>query len=288
MWPAMTLGEYAALEKSLGTPLLRVGGVWWRRVRPFFYRPLFPFAPQTRPPACPVAARIGGWQYAVPEGQPANSHLNYMIFDRPQGYDARSLKPAVRRRQRLALEQLRFSPLTDLGELATEGLRCLREFFARTDDYGFRRDRLRPEVFRRWAAALLAEPKVLVMGAYAGRELCEVHVSFRVEGVIFFEVSFASAEGRRRRSNDGMWHLLRTEAASTDAAFINVGPAGARLGIDGFKLRRGARPFSLPARLHINPLARAALGLLRPAAYERLYGMDEAAAERYCAACPAG
>lgn len=43
MWRSMSIDEFAELEKACGSTVLNVGGVWWRRVRPFLYRPLNPF-----------------------------------------------------------------------------------------------------------------------------------------------------------------------------------------------------------------------------------------------------
>jgi hypothetical protein len=280
----MSIEDYAALERSLGTRLVRVGGVWWRRVRPLFYRPLFPFEPLPVGVAAPRRGRLGGWQHAVAPGGPCNSHLNYMIVRDPRAYDTASLNREDRNNLKRA-RQLSYRRLTDLEEFATEGHRVLADFFGRSA-YRFRRDRLRPAVFRRWAAALLAEPRVLVLGAFSNEGLCEVHVSFRVQGVLCFDVAFASRHGRHLRSSYGVLNYLRQLAAQTDASFINLGPAGMNEHLDGFKLRRGATIYSVPALLRVNPVACLLLGLARPGSLRRLLGMNDEAAARYVALCP--
>ncbi len=280
-WPGMTIEEYANLERRLGTRLVKMEGVWWRRARPFFYRPLFPFAPLSAdaPPPTPLA-RLGGWQHAVAEVRAADSHLNFMVLADPQGYyrpRSREDRDNLRRARRLS-----FRRLTSLAALVAEGRGLMREFFERTG-YGFRRDRLRPGGLERWASGLLGEPRVLVLGAYLGERLVEVHVSFRVEDVLFFEESVSGREGRAARSTYGVLHYLRTQAAQIDVRLISLGPAGVKPSLDDFKLRRGASILSLPARLHLNSLARGLLRVASPATLRRLKGMDEACAARYSA-----
>jgi hypothetical protein len=280
----MSIDEYAALERRLGTPLVQAGGVWWRRARPLYYRPLFPFDPLPADVAGPPLGRLGGWQHAVAPGGPHNSHLNYMVFRDIQSYDPARLKREDRKNLKRAARYLVFRRITDLEEFATEGLRILREFFSRSD-YDFRRDRLKRAVFRRWAAALLAEPRVLVLGSYSAAGLCEVHISFRVRDWLLFDVAFASREGRLLRSSDGLLDYLRSRAAQTDASLICVGSAGVKPSLDGFKLRRGAEILSLPALFHVSSPALAVLRL-SPAIWRRLHGLDEAQARAYSIACP--
>ena len=37
----MSMAEYAALEARFGTKVVEQDGLYWRQVKPFFYRPLF-------------------------------------------------------------------------------------------------------------------------------------------------------------------------------------------------------------------------------------------------------
>jgi hypothetical protein len=281
----MSVDEYASLEGRLGNRVVRSGRVWWRRVRPLFYRPLFPFEPLARPVAAAWPARLGGWQRPVAPEEPHNSHLNYTAFEALAAYDVSSLRRAERKTIRRAARWLELRRITDLEEFVREGHPLLQEFFSRTD-YHFRRDRLRPAVFRHWAQGLIENPKVLVHGAYSCGRLCQVLTSFRVRDVIFFDVGFAGREGRQLGSIDGLFDHQRRQAAATDAAFICLGPAGAREELDRFKLRRGATVLCLPTRLHLNPVARLALRLCAPLTYKRVVGMDESASIDYASLLP--
>ena len=43
VWERMSIDEYAEFEMVMGAKLQKKGGVWWHQIRPYFYRPLFPF-----------------------------------------------------------------------------------------------------------------------------------------------------------------------------------------------------------------------------------------------------
>src|SRR5262245_27466394 len=96
-WGTMPIDEYAALELANGGNLSRVGSRWWRRVRPFFYRPLFPFEELVPSEVqLPVSCRIGGGQYLVPDHANANSRMKFILFQDPQSYSAGKLTQGVR------------------------------------------------------------------------------------------------------------------------------------------------------------------------------------------------
>ncbi|MFH0809962.1 MAG: hypothetical protein V2A77_05780 [Pseudomonadota bacterium] len=218
-----------------------------------------------------MLGRLGGWQYPVRASEPHNSYFNFLVFRAPRSYGRTPLGQEDRNNLKKAAV-LSYRRITDLEELAGQGHRVLAEFFAR-NDYTFRRDRLRPQVFRRWAAGLLAEPKVFVLGAYRETRLCAVHVSFRVQNVLLFDVSFSSRAGRAACSDYGVLDFLRRKAAQTGVSFISVGPVSHKASLDDFKRRRGAEVLTLPARLSCNPLARGLLRLAAPGSHQRLLGV---------------
>ena len=42
-WPPMSVERFAALEGAAGLKISKQSDIYWREVRPFFYRPLAPF-----------------------------------------------------------------------------------------------------------------------------------------------------------------------------------------------------------------------------------------------------
>ena len=61
LWERMSADEFAAVELALGGKVVKSGDVWWRQVRPFFYRPLLPYR-ELRPGTLryPLRFRMGG------------------------------------------------------------------------------------------------------------------------------------------------------------------------------------------------------------------------------------
>jgi len=276
----MDVDEYARLARGLGEAASLSGGVWWRRARPLFYRQLFPFEALENGVGPPVAGKMGGWQYAVAPGQEHNSYLNYAVFKDLQDYDLGTLKHKERQNVRKAAGKLTYRRMTDLAEIVSRGLPLIQAFYAGTS-YGWRRDLAKPDVFRGWASELVSCPKVVVMGAFREDELCELHVSYRVRDVIFFDATFTSPTGRHLYSSEGILDLLRREAAFTDARFICVGPAGGKPTLDRFKCRRGAKITAIPARLALGGLGAVAMRMLSEEVRRRLVGMDESLARAY-------
>ena len=42
-WESLTVDEFAEYRREEGMKLVKLDGIWWAEVRPFFFRPLFPF-----------------------------------------------------------------------------------------------------------------------------------------------------------------------------------------------------------------------------------------------------
>ena len=269
---AMTADEYAALQIALGAKLVRSGGVWWRAVRPFFYRPLLPFrelAPDRA--AYPALARLGGAQHLVSEGVPANSSMSLIVFDDPQSYSLESLSPSRRREIRRSMERFEVKRLTDVDDFSTSAHPVYLSFYERTN-YAYRSDRTDPEKFAEWARTLMRFPKVCVLGAYRGDELVAVGVSFLVEDALFISSMFAATSALAGRVSESVLHTMRAQVAGVRGVNVTFAAmAGMERGIDDFYLSRGARLESRPARLSLNPLMSIVLRTLRPDSYRRLH-----------------
>src|SRR6516162_470005 len=90
--------EFAALARDFGATVVGRNGIFWRRVRPLFYRPLlpvqeFPEMQTVRPFKWPC-----GYQYALTVEGRANSMMNFIMLG---GLGEYSLANLGRRRQQL-------------------------------------------------------------------------------------------------------------------------------------------------------------------------------------------
>ena len=269
----MTADEYAALEIAMGAKLVSSGGVWWRAVRPCFYRPLLPFrelAPDWA--AYPALARLGGAQHLVSGGVPANSSMSMLVFDDPQSYSLDSLDKSRRRDLRRSMERFVVKRLTDVDDFSTSAYPVYLSFYERTK-YAYKSDRTDPPRFVEWARTLMRFPKVCVHGAYRGDELVAIGVSFLVEEALFISSIFAESSALAELVSESVLHTMRAQVAGVrDVNLIFAAMAGMERGLDNFYLLRGARLESRPARLSLNPLMSVVLRTLRPDSYRTLRG----------------
>ena len=268
---AMTAEEYAALQIAMGAKLVSSGGVWWRAVRPFFYRPLLPFrelAPDRV--AYPALARLGGAQHLVPGGVRSNSSMSLLVFDDPQSYSFESLDKSRRRDLRRSMERFVVKRLTDVDDFASSAHPVYLSFYERTK-YAYKSDRTDPRRFAEWARTLMGFPKVCILGAYRDDELVAVGVSFLVEDTLFISSIFAESKALAGLVSESVLHTMRTQVAGArDVNLIFAAMAGMERGLDNFYLLRGARLESRAAWLSLNPLMSAALRKFRPDSYRRL------------------
>lgn len=254
MWERMTIDELAAFEKACGTRVLKVGETWWVEPRPFFYRPLFPFA-AVHPDFSnyPSSALLGGVLHPVPLEPSGNSYMHLFLFDNLQEYRVEKLPIKQRQNVKKGMKYFSARRITDLDEFVEEGSKIYHSFFQRTR-YFYKKERLGKDGFAAWARPLFEHRKVVVTGAYQEGRLAAVEVSYRVEDVIIEDVYFSDTESQVRQVTEFMTHTIREAAAETDARFVFRGYPSGKLSLDESKLLKGCKVAKLPARFLINPL----------------------------------
>ncbi len=120
-WQPMNLDEFAAFERSQGQVILKIRDCHWRRVFPFFYRPLLPCDELSRETvAVPLGAFFGGVQYAVPPAQKANSKIGLLLFEDTAAYCLDSLERHKRKQVRQAEKDFIIRPIRDLEEFKSQ------------------------------------------------------------------------------------------------------------------------------------------------------------------------
>jgi hypothetical protein len=254
-WEIMSIDEYAALETAMGAKLVKTGNMWWREVRPFFYRPLLPYrALHADKRQYPALSRVGGVQHLVPEGAHANSGIDLLLFESPRTYSLGGLKEGSRYHIRRAMRTFSVRPIVHLEEFISKGHGVYVSFYERTR-YSYKKERTDPQRFAAWARELFRFPKVRILGAFQGEELASVSVSYVVEGVLFTATFFSSSSALGEYVSDLMLHTIRENAAACEGVtLIFASTAGMERGLDDFYLRRGAKLVNRPALLKMNPL----------------------------------
>jgi len=274
MWEIMSEEEFAAVERDSGNTVLRRGGVWWRRVRPLFFRPLLPFQP-FRPEALKGAFRpFTGYQHAVDPDQPFNSHFNLLVWDCLQDYSLASVSQHTRSKIRKALQnRIELKRIEDPGTFIREAHPVYRSFFSRTR-YGFQSGRRDPSGFEAWARKLLSHPKLMVLGAFHGNRLVSVYISCRVGDSVVLKAAINSEEALGLHAPDLAIHNYREQASRIpQVRFLYDSFFQEHDGVNMFKIRRGARVSALPALLRIPAAFGMMLKTLRKKEYRQLLGL---------------
>jgi hypothetical protein len=255
VWEAMTLDEYAALQRATGAKVLKVQGTWWIEPRPFFFRPLFPFAritPQAR--NYPARSLLGGVLHLVPPETAANSRMQLFLYDDPGGYCLEQMAAKQRWVIKKASESFCARRITDLDHFVDQASGIYRSFYDRTG-YFYKRERLNRERFAAWARSFFDQPKTVIMGAYHKERLSAVDISYRVEDVIIDDIFFSDTQSQSLRVTDFLVHTLRESARGTDVRFIFRGFPTGKQTLDDSKVNRGCRIVTFPAYCKINRMA---------------------------------
>jgi len=255
-WQEMAAGEFAAFEQLLDPHIVLRNDVYWRQVRPFFYRPLLPFrelVPAAVKP--PPLARLGGFQHAVPPGERANSCLNLLLFENAEAYSLEQLDYNRKRQVKQAAKQFVIRPVADVREFKEQAYPVYLSFYERTH-YQHGAQRQNRAFFFQWAEDLFQLPKVVILGGYRKGMLEGVSVSLLVEETLCYAMFFCNSESLRAGLSDLMLHTVRDAAAqSRRVKQIFSGMYKGGNGLDDFYLLRGCQVVRKPALLNVNPLA---------------------------------
>jgi hypothetical protein len=269
----MNVADFASFERFLGQRVIEVNRIYWRQVRPFFYRPLLTF--QELSPgsvALPLTARLGGIQFAVGESTQGNSSLHFRIFENAAAYSIESLDYNRRRQVKLAAKRAVIRPITDVNEFKQRAYLVYLSFRERTQySYGARRENR--DYFSRWADMLFHTPKILILGGYRDGELGSVSLSFLIENTLVYATFFCDDMSLRLHLPDLMLHSVREFGAhcpGVDQVFAGMYKGG--VGLDNFYALRGSKIVTKAASLRINPFADRVLRYCLPRQYGRLWG----------------
>ncbi len=272
----MSLSEYAEQQIRLGTKVLFHNGIYWRKVRPFFYRPLLPVEGYV---ASTIDAPVGwpsGFQYALADGvgQQANSTMNFIMLDELHSYSLESLNHKRRQLIKRAAQQFQVRPLQNSMELKTQGHRVYLSFYHRTR-YTYKQDRLRHDMFGDWIDTLFSSPKTILIGGYGPNGLAAVSSSYWVNHTLVYSTLICESEAMHRNLGELMFHEIRMLAArNSGIREIYVRNYHGCNSLDQYYIYRGCRLVRKPARLEIPPTIQTMIRCIMPHKYRLLLGED--------------
>ncbi len=276
LWQPMTVAEFADFERILDPQIISANGNHWRRVRPFFFRPILPYreysANSLRPP---WQCTIGGFQHALPTETGSNSILACLLFQDVPIYSLNSLDYNRKRQVKIAAKNFTIRPMTDVAEFKNKAYPVYLSFYQRTQ-YQYGADRCARPFFEKWADSLFAAPKALVLGAWKDDCLGGVSISQLVEDTLHYSTFFCDEESLRLNVSDLMLHFIRENIAGypgVTSVFAGMYKGGN--GLDSFYLLRGGKLVRKPAALHLSPMAKVCLQYLLSRQYALLQGKPE-------------
>lgn len=268
----MSVEEYAQLQSILGMPLVKQGDVYWRRVRPFFYRPLLSFQSYNLDMKSITFGKFRGFQYAVNDTAHANSTLNFLVVNPVNDYSLAKVSHNRRRLIKEAMKSFTIEEVVNQNIIKEQGHKVYLSFFERTQ-YQYKHQRLRESFFHQWVEGIFNSHKSLVLGGFDQQTLVAVSISFWLGDTILYSSFFSETNAHKQGVGELMFHRLREIAAQTpNVQEILVRPYQGGNGMDEYYLKRGCQIVRKPACLVLNPMTHLLLRSLLPKKYAFLCG----------------
>lgn len=270
----MTLSDYAKQQGRLGAKIICRNGVYWRKIRPFFYRPLLPVEGYSKPDVKTPVAWPSGFQYVVGDGQQANSTMNFIMLEDLPGYSLESLTHKRRQLIKRAAQQFQVRPLQDSDKLKAQGHSVYLSFYQRTR-YSYKQDRNSYSVFCKWIDTLFSSPETIMLGGYGPNGLSAISTSYWVNQTLVYSTLICESEALHKNLGELMFHEIRQLAASQSGIkqiYVRNYHGGNTL--DQYYLYRGCQLVRKPARLEIPQPFHSMLRWILPNKYELLLGKD--------------
>lgn len=252
---AMQAEEYAKIFRGKHERIINHNGIIWTEVRPFFWRPLFPFFKfDVGKINVPLYFYIGGFQYSLLDDKKSNSTINYYIFDNIKEYGLENLKRKQRQDIVRSIRNLHVDVIEDPDNFIKISYPTYVSFLKRTQ-YGYRKDRLREEIYKNWWKNIFSSGKLLVFGTYYKDILAGVMVLAFIDDIIVLVTTFTHTDYLDLGSSELLFHEARLLASKTEnARFIFAGNKTDNPGINNFKENRGAVLVKSPSYYYINPI----------------------------------
>ena len=248
----MNIEEHAQLEQKTGSRLIKKENIWWRQVRPSFYRPLLPFESYNYGEIIRCFPPWQTVQFPVKEESRANSQLHMIVFEDIQSYQLDTLNRSRRHDIKNAIKnRVTIRRIHDATPFISQAYSIYQSFYQRTH-YKFQKNRNQKEKFDDWVHILMSFPDVYLLGAYLASELIAIGVCCIVDRILIYKSMINTKKSIPFRAQDLLLHYIREEIAKKENVdLIFMGMVDREPGINNFKLWRGAKILSLPAHLKI-------------------------------------
>jgi hypothetical protein len=270
----MSIDEFAEIQRALGEKIVKTGAVYWRRVRPFFFRPLLPYKAYEEDEIVAPCRYPGGFQYVVASQEKANSTMNFLMLDQVHEYSLDKLKHERRRLIKKASRQFEIRPLGDIKEFREQGYQAYLSFYKRTG-YFYKANRIQKEKFGEWSDTIIKFPKAILLGGYGESGLVAVSISYLVDQTLIYATFFSDTVALQKGVGELMFHKIREVAAQhPDIREVFVRQYHGGNNQDKYYILRGCKFVRKPANLNLIFPAHMVLRSCFPKQYATLRGRD--------------
>ena len=285
----VSVEQRVVADRKMGERFHFFNGVWWHRVKPFFYLPasfLLPLKPHESSPSPWIA--LGGYYHVVPDGSLSNGSIVTDEVSDPGKFQLEVLKqgkngPRKVREIEKGLSVLAIRRVVNLDDLLNDGYRVFRDWEQRTVA-AWPKD-IQTASFGRWADRVFHHPYDLLLGAYFKDRLVAFALVKATDGVANLVKTFG---------DHSIYKILRISPTTVlNYAYIKIcgQSAGIRKAINGlrsnkdslehYKAELGYRHVCYPAFIRLRGPVRHLARLLMPVQYCRLMGEYTAVGTRH-------
>jgi hypothetical protein len=268
----MTVEQIVQAETKVESEFHFASGVWWRKVKPFFYVPadmMMRISPAAAVPKPWLA--LGGYYHLVPYGEGTNGAVVANEISNLEDYSLDSVKKKKKTRIQRALATLRIQRVTDLQDLLNDGYRIYRDWDSRTPDVRVRRSD--SERFKEWITLSLAHPHLVILGAYCEDRLIAFLMARAAGGTANIEKSFSLSEFNHQSPMTALTYAyVKICANSPGVHRAWSGLRSMKESLEQYKAELGFQHVSYPAFIHLRPPIRPLVRWLMPVEYNRLMG----------------
>ena len=268
----LTIEELVAQDSSVEDSFHFHEGIWWRKIKPFFYQPAFFFQPIKPKNSSPLRQKaLIGYHHVVPDTSESNSYFRMLIHKNVKEYSLDILTRGIKSNVKKAYRHLRIKKVIDINDLLTDGYETYVSFRKRTN---WGRDKTNYQIFSRWINRAFKLEKRFFLGIYLNNRLiCYTH-PYVVEGMASLPILISHSEYLEYRPNDLLLHTFLTICKNTPCVSkAQFGPASLKTSLDTFKMKYGFEIVKYPTYIWLNPFVKPLLKQIYRKKYKQLFGL---------------
>jgi hypothetical protein len=267
----LTIEELVAQDSSVEDSFHFREGIWWRKIKPFFYQPAFFFQPIKPKSSSPAFCKaLIGYHHVIPETFQANGHFRMMVHKDIKSYSFDLLDGKEKNQIRKALKFLEVKRITDVNDLLTDGYETYVSFRKRTN---WGRDKTNYHIFSQWIKKAFKLEKRLLLGTYYDNKLIAYASHYAVQAVAAISIIISHSDYLKYYPNDLLLNTFLTICKnSPNITMAQFGPASLKPSLDSFKMKYGFETVKYPTYIWLNPFVKPLLKKFIRKKYKQLFG----------------